>query len=114
MSSKRLNQAYGSRKLHSLNSDTITFLVDALQKGDRQSCRGRIAVDLDINDALAEVSLKHLESVVSKKDFNTQSISQQLKVSESVSTETYQKILGEIFGIHGRAAATIIKKTKAK
>ena len=100
----------GSKRTHQLSSESLNYISAGLKSGDRQNSRRRLSVDLGINDALAEISLKHYESKAS--DIALDDNQAKILDTESSTSEEFERVLGELFGIRGKAAATIARKQK--
>lgn len=98
----------GSKDLKRLSSEDLSALLEEIQGGDRNEARSFISRTLNVNDVVAECSLRHLEDKLHREQDYRERILKQVSTLPSANIVDHQQFLRDAFGVQGIVSKAIL------
>ncbi|MBC7659356.1 MAG: hypothetical protein H7249_06580 [Chitinophagaceae bacterium] len=98
-----------SSKDTKLSTDALKALLEQVQSGgDRNQARSFISRTLNVNDVVAETSLRHLEEKLRREQDYHERILKQVSTLPSANAVDHQQFLRDAFGVQGIVSKAIL------
>lgn len=96
-----------------LSQETMLFLLEKVQAGERNVARGILSRCLNVNDVVAEYCLRHLEEKLRDEPAYVDRVITQLNVLPAAQPSDQLKFLHYAFGVHGIVSKAILNHIRA-